>query len=114
MKRDLGLFIEDISKSIDNIEKFIKGLDKERFTKDVLMQSAVIRQLEIIGEAVKNIPLSFREKHSQVPWKDIAGLRDTLSHSYFGVIIDRIWGIIKKDLPELKKEIIKIRRDISK
>ena len=112
MKRDLGLFMEDISKSIDNIENFIKGLDKERFTKDILIQSAVIRQLEIIGESIKNIPLSFREKYPQILWKDIAGLRDALSHSYFGVIIDRIWKIIKEDMPELKKEIGKIQKSI--
>lgn len=108
MTRDLGLFIEDILKSIKNIEEFSKPLDREMFSKDELRQSAIIRQLEIMGEAVKSIPQPFREKHPKIPWKDIAGFRDVLSHAYFGVNIDRVWNIIKKDLPELKEEISKI------
>ncbi|MBS3095466.1 DUF86 domain-containing protein [Candidatus Woesearchaeota archaeon] len=109
MKRDIGLFIEDISGGIKNIGDFTRGLNKEKFSKDTLRQSAVIRQLEIIGEAVKNIPSSFREKHPKIPWKDIAGLRDILSHAYFGVNMDRVWNIVKKDLPTLKREIEKIK-----
>ena len=109
MKRDIGLFIEDISGGIKNIGDFTRGLNKEKFSKDTLRQSAVIRQLEIIGEAVKNIPSSFREKHPKIPWKDIAGLRDILSHAYFGVNMDRVWNIVEKDLPTLKREIEKIK-----
>ena len=109
MKRDVGLFIDDILKSIQNIEDFSKGLNKERFSKDNLRQSAIIRQLEIIGEAVKSIPFSIKEKYPKVPWKEIAGFRDVLSHAYFGVSMDRIWNIIKKDLLFLKKEIEKIK-----
>ena len=109
MIRDMGLFIEDVLKSIINIEEFTKGLNKERFYKDNLRQSAVIRQLEIIGEAVKNISSSFRERYPHIPWKDIAGFRDILSHAYFGVSMDRVWNIIEKDLPILKEEIKKIK-----
>jgi len=109
MKRDIGLFIEDILNSIKNIEDFAKQLDKEKFSKDILRQSAIIRQLEIIGEAVKNIPNSFREKYSRIAWKDIAGFRDILSHAYFGVNLDRVWKIIEKDLPKFKEEISKIK-----
>jgi len=109
MKRDIGLFIEDILKSISNIEEFTKGLNKEKFSKDNLRQSAVIRQLEIIGETVKNIPSSFREKYSNIPWKDIAGLRDILSHANFGVIVERVWNVIEKDMPNLKREIERIK-----
>ena len=111
MNRDVGLFIEDILKSIENIEEFSKNLDEEKFSKDNLRQSAIIRQLEIIGEAVKNIPDSFRKKYPKIAWKDIAGLRDILSHAYFGVSMDRVWNIIEKDLPILKKEIEKINID---
>ena len=109
MKRDIGLFIEDILNSIKNIEEFSKSLDKEKFSKDILRQSAIIRQLEIIGEAAKNIPDSFREKYPRIAWKDIAGVRDILSHAYFGVNLDRIWKIIETDLPKLKKEISRIK-----
>ena len=109
MKRDIGLFIEDILNSIKNIEDFTKELNQEKFSEDKLRQSAVIRQLEIIGEAVKNIPSAFKEKYPNIPWKDIAGFRDVLSHAYFGVSMDRVWNIIEKDLPKLKKEIEKIK-----
>ena len=109
MKRDVGLFIEDIINSIINIEKFSKNLDKEKFFKDDLRQSAIIRQLEIIGEAVKNIPNSFREKYPKIDWKDIAGFRDKLSHAYFGIILERVWRVIKIDLPKLKEKIEKIK-----
>ena len=109
MKRDIGLFIEDILNSIKNIAEFSENLNKEKFSKDKLRQSAIIRQLEIIGEAVKNIPNSFREKYSRIAWKDIAGFRDILSHAYFGVNLDRVWKIIEKDLPKFKEEISKIK-----
>lgn len=109
MNRDTILFIEDILDSIKNIEDFAKDLDKKKFSEDILRQSAIIRQLEIIGEAVKNIPASFRGKYPKVPWKEIAGFRDILSHAYFGVNIDRVWNIIEKDLPNLKEEIEKIK-----
>ena len=109
MKRDIGLFIEDILNSIKNIEEFSKNLDKKKFSKNKLRQSAIIRQLEIIGEAVKNIPNTFREKYPKIIWKDIAGLRDILSHAYFGVNVDRVWKIIEADLPKLKEEISKIK-----
>lgn len=108
MKRDIGLFIEDIINSIKNIEEFSKNLNKEKFSKNKLRQSAIIRQLEIIGEAVKNVPSAFREKYPQIAWKDIAGFRDILSHAYFGVNLDRVWNIIENDLPKLKEEINKI------
>ena len=109
MKRDVGLFIEDILDSIKNIEEFSKSLDREKFSKDNLRQSAIIRQLEIIGEAVKNMPNSFRATHPKIAWRDIAGFRDILSHAYFGVNPDRVWRIIEADLPKLKEEISRIK-----
>lgn len=112
MKRDVGLFIEDILKSIKNIEDFTKGMNREKFSRNELKQSAVIRQLEIIGEAAKNVPVSFREKYPKIPWKEISGFRDILSHAYFGVNMERVWNIIEKDLFSLKKEIERI--DIKK
>ncbi len=109
MKRDINLFIQDILESIRDIESFSKGLTKEKFISNKLKQNAIIRSLEIVGEAVKNIPDSFREKYPKIPWRKIAGFRDILSHAYFGVSLDRIWNIIKKDLPILKKEIEKTK-----
>ena len=109
MKRNIWLFIDDILEGIKNIEEFTKNLNKEKFSKDNLRQSAVIRQLEIIGEATKNVPISFREKYPNIPWKDMAGLRDILSHAYFGVDISRVWNVITKDLPNIKIKIEKIK-----
>lgn len=111
MKRDVGLFIEDILDSIKNIKDFAKGLNKDKFSKDNLRQSAIIRQLEIIGEAVKNIPDSFRGRYPKIPWKDISGFRDKLSHAYFGVNMERVWNIMELDLPRFEEEMRKIRID---
>lgn len=109
MKRDLKLFIEDILENINLIEDSTRGLSVKQFESNRLIIDATLRRLEIIGEAVKNLPESFKNKHPTLPWKDIAGFRDILSHSYFGLNIDRVWNIIEKDLPSFKKEIEKIK-----
>ena len=83
-------------------------MTKEKFLKNKLKQNAIIRSLEIIGEAVKNIPNSFRDAHPGMPWKKIAGFRDILSHAYFVISMNRVWNIIERDLPGLKQEIEKI------
>lgn len=111
MKRDVLLFIQDIKESINDIESFSKGLTKDNFIKNRLRQNAIVRSLEIIGEAVKNIPDSFRNNHPEVPWRKIAGFKDVLSHAYFGVNIERVWNIIVEDLSNLKKEIEKIKAE---
>ncbi len=108
MKRDVNLFIQDIKENINDIESFSKGLTKKEFEENKLKQNAIIRSLEIIGEAIKNIPDSFREKYKDIPWRDIAGFRDILSHAYFGVNIERVWNILKIDLPVLKKSFDRI------
>ncbi len=114
MKRDINLFIDDILENIIDIESFSKGLTKDKFMKDKLKQNAIVRSLEIIGEAAKNIPDYFRYKYPNLPWRKIAGFRDVLVHAYFGVNIERIWEIIKKDLSDLKDNIVKIKEDLDK
>ncbi|MBU0456822.1 MAG: DUF86 domain-containing protein [Nanoarchaeota archaeon] len=105
MKKDPLIFIEDILKSVKNIESFSKGLTKEKFIKNRLRQSAIIRELEIIGEAVKNVPEEFKNKYHKIEWKKIAGLRDKLIHTYFEIDLDLVWEIVNGDLLKLKKEI---------
>jgi uncharacterized protein with HEPN domain len=108
MKRNIILFIEDIMENLKLIEDSTKNLDKAKFKLNRLIIDATARRLEIIGEAAKNVPNKFREKYPKVPWKRISGLRDILTHAYFNVKIDRIWEVIKRDLPKLKREIKKI------
>lgn len=105
MKKDSMIFVEHIIDSIKNIEAFMKKVSRESFLKNKEKQSAVIRQIEIIGEAVKNLPSEFKDKHPNVPWKDIVGMRDKLMHHYFGVDIEKVWITLKEDIPKLKNQI---------
>ena len=111
MKRDFILFVEDILEGIKNIEDFSKELSEREFMKDKLRQSAIVRQIEIIGKAVKNIPEEFRKKYLEVEWKKIAGTRDVIIHAYFGIDLDLMWKVIEEDIPELKKQIEKILKE---
>ncbi len=112
MKRDSGIFLEDILESIDLIEKRMEKVSYERFTTDIDIQDMIIRRFEIIGEAVKHIPQKIKNKYLGIPWKEISGTRDILIHEYFGVNLNRIWETIKKDILPLKKQIKKILQDI--
>ena len=112
MNKGPKIFIEHILESISLIESFSKGLKKSDFLKNKLKQNAIIRQIEIMGEAVKNIPEPFKVKYPSVEWKKIAGVRDKLIHHYFGVDIDTVWDILEHDLPNLKKDIEKILKDL--
>ena len=108
MNKDPLFFLRHILESISNIESFTKKFSKAKFLKNVLVQSAVVRHLEIIGEAVKNLPIDFVNKYPQMPWGEIAGTRDKLAHHYYGVDLDYVYDIIKKDLPKLKIQIKQI------
>lgn len=112
MTRDVRLYIEDILDSIAKIEQYIKNIDQQRFLTDTQIQDSVLRRLEIIGEAVKNVPSSFRDKYPQIPWKNVAGLRDILIHEYFGVNMRRAWKVISEDLSGLKLNLTKVKKDI--
>ena len=113
MKDDTLIFIEHILESIKIIEDYSKRLTKEKLVKDQKIQDAIIKRIEIIGEAAKNISDSFRKKYPHVDWKDIIGTRDVLIHHYFGVDLNIVWDIVKKDLPKLKENLEKIKKDIS-
>jgi uncharacterized protein with HEPN domain len=110
MRKQPEIFLKHILESIDEAERHIKDITKDEFLKDVKAQDAVVRRLEIIGEAAKNLPATFKNKYPYVPWKKIAGTRNILVHEYFGVDLNLVWEMIKRDLPKLKKNILKILR----
>ncbi|MCX6822164.1 MAG: DUF86 domain-containing protein [Candidatus Aenigmarchaeota archaeon] len=112
MKKDTSVFIKHILESIERIEEYVKEISEKQFFEETQVQDAIIRRIEIIGEATKNLPNGFRKKHSEVPWNEITGARDKLIHGYFGVDLDLTWDIVKKDLPELKKKVEKILKEI--
>lgn len=105
MNKDANIFLAHIKESIDLIESFTKGCTKDKFFKDIKLQDAVIRRIEIIGEAAKNIPEEFRAKHAEVPWAEMARTRDKLIHGYFGIDLELTWAIVQTDLPKLKGKI---------
>lgn len=108
MKRSSKLFVVDILESIGLIEKYTKGATDKKFLDDDALQDAVIRRLEIIGEATKNIPLEIKQENPKIPWEQMAGMRNVLSHEYFGITMKRIWDATQKDLPKLKRQIEKL------
>ena len=101
-------YLQDIHEAIDKIEMFVQGMDYESFAKDDKTIFAVIRGLEIIGEATKKIPERVREQNPGVPWREMAGMRDKLIHDYIGVDTEVVWKTIKEDLRAVKLEISKL------
>lgn len=101
-------FLQDIEHSLCKIFKYTDNIDYERFISDDMLRDAVERNFEIIGEAVKNLPQNFRDKHSHIPFRHIAGMRDKLIHDYFGVDYEIVWKTIKDKLPQFKAEIEKL------
>lgn len=106
------LFLEDILESIERIEEYTKDRTKEGFLSDYEKQDAIMKRLEIIGEAVKNIPPKVRGKNPDIPWQQMAGMRDVLIHEYAGVIMSRVWDTAKNDIPKLKKQIQGLLQEI--
>lgn len=107
-KRGPEAFVADIFKSIEAIERYVKDLPEEVFFKDQKTLDAVLRNFEIIGEAVKNLSDEFRKNFPNVPWKSIAGMRDIVIHEYFDLDNSIVWNAIKIHLPQLKIEIKKL------
>ena len=98
-------YIKHVKDEIDYLSENSKSVDEERFMRDATLKRAFSRSLEIIGEAVKNIPDDFKVKHPEVDWKSIAGMRDRLVHHYFGVDYEIVWDVIVNEIPKLKKQV---------
>lgn len=112
MKRDYRLYLDEIVDAITKIERYTEGLALEQFKKDEKTIDAVIRNFAIMGEAAKHIPHSVRNKYPDIPWKEMAGMRDKLIHEYFGIKYDVVWQTIKKRLPQVKPLIEAVIKQI--
>jgi uncharacterized protein with HEPN domain len=105
MPRDFRLYLEDVIEAIAKIRRYTVGLSFHQFGEDEKAVDAVVRNLEVIGEAVKKIPEDMRQKHAGIDWRKIAGLRDILIHEYFGIDVEIIWDIVQNKLPPLDASI---------
>jgi len=104
-KRSVKCYLQDILDAIEKIKKYTAKVDYEMFSKNEMMIDAVLMNIAIIGESVKKIPEDVKERYPDIPWKDIAGMRDKVIHDYFGVDVNIVWETIKKDVPELEQKI---------
>jgi uncharacterized protein with HEPN domain len=109
-RRDHILFLEDIAAAVRKIEKYTVGMDRRALGKEGMMIDAVVRNFEIIGEAVKNVPPSVRARYPEVAWKEAAAFRDVLIHDYFGVDVEAVYDTIANNLPSFKKGVNKALR----
>ena len=105
MLRDYKAYLKDILEAIDRIESYITNFTFDDFSESRLYQDAIVRNLEIIGEAVKRLPEKIIDKYPEIEWKKIAGLRDILIHAYFGIDTEIVWDVVKNKIPELKVQI---------
>lgn len=111
MSRGSKLYLDDILNAIKKISSYTKSLSFDQFTEDEKTVDAVVRNLEVLGEAVKNIPETLKSKYGEVEWKKIAGVRDIMIHEYFGVDTEILWDIVQNKLPILSERIQKILKD---
>ena len=108
MKRDSKLFIKDIIGAMDSIESFVGDMTLDELKEDEKTSSAVIRKFEVIGEAAKYMPKKIKDKHKDIQWKSMAGMRDRLIHAYFGIDYNLVWAAIKTEIPKLKPKLEKM------
>jgi uncharacterized protein with HEPN domain len=114
MKKDDSVFLNHIVDGAKLIGEYLSGASRDGFVANRMVQDAVIRELEVIGEATKNISEDLRSKYPDIPWNKMSGMRDKLIHGYFGVDLDAVWDTATKDIPELAIRIESVLRSISR
>jgi len=112
MTKNPRVFIEHILECVELIEDYMEGKTKDDFLHSVQLQDSIIRRIEIIGEAVKNIPDDVKSGYPDIPWNEIAGMRDILIHKYFGVDLELTWEVVIRDIPDLKGKFLRIRKNL--
>ncbi|HJX26598.1 MAG TPA: DUF86 domain-containing protein [Thermoanaerobaculia bacterium] len=104
-KRDSDLLMEDILEAVRKISRYTDGMAQSDFLQDEKTIDAVVRNLEVVGEATRHLPEDFISRHPDVPWRQIAGLRNRIVHEYFGLDLEIIWQVIRHDLPTLQARL---------
>ncbi len=112
MKRDVCVYVRDMLEAFANTQEFVEGLSYDEFVRDKKTVSAVTRELEVAGEACKQVPASVRDRYGDIPWSDIAGMRDKLIHFYFGVDMEIVWETVKSRVPQLMDLIEVVVREL--
>jgi uncharacterized protein with HEPN domain len=106
MKRRYLMYLADVLEAINKIEGYTEGVDFDSFSSNQMMYDAVIRNLEVLGEAARNMPDEVKSRYSEIPWRQMIGLRNILIHHYFGIDQSIVWEVIKRDLKEAKPQIL--------
>jgi len=111
-RRNARLLLQDMLESLEKIERYTTGLTFERFAWDDRTVDAVVRNLEIIGEAAQQIPSEVRERYPEVPWRRVIGLRNVVVHEYFAVDVEIVWTVVRQSLPELKEALRRMMAEL--
>jgi uncharacterized protein with HEPN domain len=106
-----SVYIRHILAAVDRIQQYTQAISETDFLNNFMVQDAVIRNLEIVGEASKKVSVAVKEKHPEIPWRQMAGLRDKLIHDYFGIDLPAVWNVVESNLPILKTQLTQINLD---
>jgi len=109
--KDDRLHVEHVLECIDRVQKYTRG-GREEFFKDIQKQDAVLRNLQVLAESSQRLSDTLKAKHPEIDWRSLSGFRNVMVHDYFGIRLERVWEIIEKDLPELKRQMETIRREL--